>query len=188
MPAKDAAARFPFDDTTTHMCVYNVRTRGKEERNRERERRGRRTKAGFMKRRVCRRRARFTWNEIRGVVHILLFDAVKNRKREREDGRRLVRDCSTRSRLHIWCWPPFGRDKTPNTITPLCRQDAKVMGSFPTGGGGSKETRTYLVWSIKKGKCRWFESKENEEIWAWNFFEDCDKNLERKRDSISKFC
>lgn len=38
MPAKDAAARFPFDDTTTHMCVYNVRTRGKEERNRERER------------------------------------------------------------------------------------------------------------------------------------------------------
>lgn len=84
MPAKDAAARFPFDDTTTHMCVYNVRTRGKEERNRERERRGRRTKAGFMKRRVCRRRARFTWNEIRGVVHILLFDAVKNRKRERE--------------------------------------------------------------------------------------------------------
>lgn len=43
MPAKDAAARFPFDDTTTHMCVYNVRTRGKEERNREREREERST-------------------------------------------------------------------------------------------------------------------------------------------------
>lgn len=123
-----------------------------------------------------------------GASFISYFSMRWKTEREREDGRRLVRDCSTRSRLHIWCWPPFGRDKTPNTITPLCRQDAKVMGTFPTGGGGSKETRTYLVWSIKKGKCRWFESKENEGIWTWNFFEDYDKNLERKRDSISKFC
>lgn len=43
MPAKDAAARFPFDDTT-HMCVYNVH-RERRKKQRERERRG--TKAGL---------------------------------------------------------------------------------------------------------------------------------------------
>lgn len=89
----------------------------------------------------------------------------KTRKREKErNGGRLVRDCSTRSRLHIWCWPPFDRDKTPNTITPLCREDAKVMGSFPTRGGSEETWNAYLsrfAWSIKS-RCRWFESRGHE--------------------------